>query len=233
MTLLQTLQSLSAVDHEWDTKGRQYQSIRKKLADTSELDAARAEKERLARLLAETGTTLRNAELLLSTLQQKVAEVERDLYGGRIRAPKELEALRADADQLKRQIATHEDEMLGAMGHIDELRTSLQQASESLDALEREWAREQQVLSGQAKVLRTRLLELQQERERLRAGVGGSDLALYDELRASKAGVALAPFRDGLCQVCRVMVPAYKVSVVSSGETVVTCDGCGRILVRA
>ncbi|MHB1296721.1 MAG: zinc ribbon domain-containing protein [Anaerolineae bacterium] len=233
MTLLETLQSLSAIDHEWDTKGRQYQVLRKKLSDTSDLDAKQAEKQRLTRLVAETSSDLRNDELELATLQGKAREIENDLYGGRVRAPKELDALRADGDQLKRQIGALEDRVLAAMGRVDELRTSLQQAGEALEALVRDQAREQPVLKEQALALRARLREVQQERELLRAGVGRSDLALYDQLRATKGGVALAPLRDGLCQICRVTAPANKVQIVASGEAVVTCEGCGRILVRA
>jgi len=74
------------------------------------------------------------------------------------------------------------------------------------------------------------LEELREERARLREQLDPAVLRLYDELWAKKGGQPLSPLRDRVCQTCRVTQPSHKAQMVLSGNEVVTCEGCGRIL---
>jgi len=60
--------------------------------------------------------------------------------------------------------------------------------------------------------------------------LGRAELRFYDQLRAKKAGMALSPMKDRVCQTCRVTVPTCKAQMVESRQAIVTCEGCGRIL---
>jgi len=103
-------------------------------------------------------------------------------------------------------------------------------ADEELLVFEQKWSAEHEALIQQHEKLRARLQQLKSDREKLRSGLERAELSLYDELRRDKGGMALAPMRDGVCQVCRVTIPSHKVRTVARGDTVVTCEGCGRIL---
>ena len=230
MTILQTLCRLQAVDQEWGEKGRLYQAVREKLTNPSELEARRATHEQDAQALAAARNTLRDAELEIASLTGKAKEVEKELYGGGVLSPRELEHLRQDSDHLKRHIAQLEDAALNGMSDVEARDRNVAQSERDLHAFEAAWAQERKTLTAQYQTLRARLQELQAAREQLRAALSAADLALYDELRAQKAGVALAPLKDDVCQTCHVMLPWHKARSVEQGTVIITCEGCGRIL---
>ena len=173
---------------------------------------------------------VRDSELELSSLRQKAQQTEATLYGGRIRVPKELEDLGRDLQVLQKRIAQLEDQVLLAMTEIDDLEAAAKRATDDLQVVERRWTEESASLTQQAEMLRPRLKELQASRGQLRGALGRAELALYDELRAKKGGVALSPMLNGVCQTCRVTIPSQKAKTAETGAGLVTCDGCGRIL---
>jgi uncharacterized protein len=232
VSLIQTALELHALDQEWDEKARLFQAARQRLGDRSALEAQREAQQRRMEESAHRKAKLRDAELELGSQQQKARDANAALYGGRIRAPKELEDLRQDSEHLKKRIAQLEDQVLAGMAEAEELEAMAKQGAAELQTAEARWNSEHQALLPQAEALRVRLKELQGLREALRSTLGPAELALYDELRTKKAGVALAPLKDGMCQTCRVTVPSRKIHLVETGQTLVLCEGCGRILYR-
>jgi len=230
MSPFELLVRLQSVDRDWDEKARLYESVKKQLADQSELVSRRTAHGRLADGLSATRGDLRDGELALDSLHERVRKVEAELYGGRVRSPKELENLRKDSEHLRRRISQLEDRVLLAMTQVDELEEAARQGEQELRAFEVEWQETRRSLASQHEALRTSLRQLQQMREELRGQLGRAELGLYDELRAKKAGMALSPVKDGVCQTCRVTVPTYKARMVESRRAIVTCEGCGRIL---
>lgn len=230
MSLTDMLQHLQSVDLEWDAKARQYQSISGQLGDQSKLEERRQSHRELADELASTRGALRDAELELSSLQSKARETEEALYSGRVASPKELEGLSKDLAVHRRRIAALEETALEAMTRVDDLSEAERRNAEELQSFEEGWTRERGALVSSYHTLRARLKELQEERARLRERLDPAVLRLYDELRAKKGGQALTPLRDRVCQTCRVTQPSHKVQVVASGDQIVTCEGCGRIL---
>ncbi|NLT72792.1 MAG: hypothetical protein GXX94_01160 [Chloroflexi bacterium] len=234
MDLIQVLIRLALVDEEWDDKGRRYQQVRELLGNPRELTDRQEAQAALVRDDAEARAALANLELEMESLQGRLSQVEKDLYGGTISAPRELENLRRDGDQLRHRIAQIEDQALALMAACDDLDVRVHDGAAALEAFESEWA----VLTADARetyqTLRARLQDLQSEREQLRQRVPAQEMALYDELRRTKNGRPLAPMRDGICQVCRVSVPRNKITIAEGGyDSVATCEGCGRILYQA
>lgn len=230
MSPFELLVRLQSVDRDWDEKARLYESVKKQLADQSELVSRRTAHGRLADELSATRGDLRDGELALDSLHERVRKVEAELYSGRVRSPKELENLRKDSEHLRRRISQLEDRVLLAMTQVDELEEAARQGEQELRAFEVEWQETRRSLATQHEALRTSLRQLQQMREELRGQLGRAELGLYDELRAKKAGMALSLVKDGICQTCRVTVPTYKARMVESRRAIVTCEGCGRIL---
>ena len=233
MNVVALLQRLHALDQEWDEKARRFQAVRAQLEDTSLLTSLRQADHDRREALAETQRRLRDAELEIEGLRAKARETQEALYGGRVRSPREVESLRQGGEQLKRRIGDLEDEALEMMARVEDLQAAIAEGAGALAAQEAEDRTERQALQGEYATLRRRLQELRDERVETRAGIGRAELALYDELRAQKAGGALAPFRDGYCQVCRVSVPSEKARLAEQGLAAVTCEGCGRILYHA
>jgi len=230
MNVVDLLLRLQSLDQEWDEKARRLQAVRAALEDQSALDALREAQADRERALASTRARLHSDELELASLRQKSRETQEALYSGRVRSPREVDGLRQGAEQLQRQIGALEDRALEEMASIEELEPAVESGARDLKQAEEQREAERGILLKEYESLRVRLQELRSLRSQVRAQCEASDLALYDQLRAQKAGMALAPVRDGRCQICRVSVPLEKAHLAEQGSAVVTCDGCGRIL---
>ncbi|GAA1867295.1 zinc ribbon domain-containing protein [Myceligenerans crystallogenes] len=59
-------------------------------------------------------------------------------------------------------------------------------------------------------------------------------VAMYERIRAHSGGMAAAPLREGRCEGCRLELPPGDLAAARAAapEQVVTCEECGRILVR-
>jgi uncharacterized protein len=232
MSRVQILVQLHQVDQEWDEKARRYQAVRAELEPDAALAALRESERGRAAHLERMRADLNDAELELEGLRRKVQEAQDALYGGRVRNSREVDNLRQGAEQLRERISQLEDRALAVITEIEEIEAAAVDGGREVAALERQHAESRPALVAEYQGLRARLQELKATRDTLRGQMPRGDLALYDQLRAQKGGVALAPLKGGLCQICRVSLPSYKVQMVEQCAEVVTCEGCGRILYR-
>ena len=230
MSLIGVLCELQDVDYEWDEKAGLYAQVRERLSSQPELETTREAQHQLDERLPKARAELRDVELELASLQARRKHIEEDLYGGRIRSPRELESLGQDNEFTRKHISESEDRVLLAMTELEDLQEAIAQGRKELDLLEARWADERGELVSQYQSLRARLQTVLDLRETLRKQLDSTTLALYDELRRSKGGQALAPAHERVCQICRVTVPPSKDAASRRGDSVVTCDGCGRIL---
>ena len=72
--------------------------------------------------------------------------------------------------------------------------------------------------------------ELETERETLAANVPEATIPLYLRLMKTKAGLALAPMREGKCEGCHMKLIASTVVAVQTAKEMARCEDCGRIL---
>jgi predicted nucleic acid-binding Zn-ribbon protein len=138
--------------------------------------------------------------------------------------------MQEEVEHLRVRSKSLEERTLDAMLAVEAAESEQTQAQEALDALTREQEtyhagllEEKDKLLGQAKVL-------QVKRQRSITELPWADLQAYERLRRSKAGVAIAAVRGGLCTGCRVAVPATVMRQARSGTELTPCPTCGRIL---
>ena len=62
-------------------------------------------------------------------------------------------------------------------------------------------------------------------------GMDASALGLYESLRTKKQGRAVARVERGICQGCRLTLPSHLNQRIRSGDTLIQCPSCERILV--
>jgi len=71
---------------------------------------------------------------------------------------------------------------------------------------------------------------LQNRRRDLIESVSPSVLEMYNRIARFRKGVALARANGDSCQACHVRIRPQVLSQIMSGECIVTCDSCDRIL---
>ncbi len=213
--------------HRRDTlaEAAQLVELREQLAELeSDLSIARKQHDELAREQS-------RLEGEIELLEQKVGREEGRMYSGAIANPKELGALQAEVEMLKKKRATLEDALLEAMVAKDQASATLESLQSEHDEIARR-ADELGAIVGRlfgeidAELARHRL-----QRDALSQQIPEQLLALYERLCASKGGVGAAALRDGTCEGCHTKLPAAEVERVRAEGGLQRCDHCRRILV--
>ncbi len=225
---------LQKVDLTWNKVRRRLLDIQKALGESEELRAARAQADQTETELHEWQAKQQDAELESRTLAERIAETDKQLMSGEIHVPKELEALQASADALRRQRSNVEDAAVEAMERVDELKVQAEEQRSTVSELEEEWASSQGDLRADEKKMKQNYVLLKRKRENLAASMPPGLLEKYEHMRKRRAGIAVAPVRDSECGVCHVSLPTGVVSALSSNrDELVLCTSCGRYLYLA
>jgi predicted nucleic acid-binding Zn-ribbon protein len=167
----------------------------------------------------------------MGILDAKIAKEEARLFAGSVSNPKELSALQAEVEMLKRQRSGLEDSLLEIMVNRDQMKETL----DRLTSERSQTAAEAGTLSDQVARLSKEIdAELQTHtaaRSEAAASMPSELLQLYEKLRDSKHGVGVAALVDGTCEGCHTKLPAKEVERLRAERGLQRCDNCRRILV--
>jgi predicted nucleic acid-binding Zn-ribbon protein len=222
---------LQKLDLNLEKARRKLVQLKQALGDSDELASARKTVADTEAELHRWHAAQKNAELESQALAQQIDAKDKDLMSGRVSSPKELEALQANVEALRRQRSTVEDSGVDALLHVETLNQQLATAQVSLRQIEDKWNGSQaELLQEDAKYKRI-YAQLKQHRDRLAQSLPPADLKYYEDLRTRKAGIAISPLQNGQCGVCHILVPTGVVSAARSRKNeAVTCPSCGRVL---
>jgi predicted nucleic acid-binding Zn-ribbon protein len=230
MSKAETLYRLQTIDLEIDERNRRLKEVEASLVGNEELQRVRQAVHDGERRLTRQRTKLRDRELEMQSLINKIVSVEDRLYSGRIKNPKELANFQEEVQYLKRRKGELEDQVLEDMIEVEESEASVTEQRERLARLEEDWQEAQARLSVEQTELIGRLSQLKAQRGALQRAIEAGDLALYEDLRRRRGGRAVVLLEGGLCQGCMVTLPTSKVQQARQGETLTLCGSCERIL---
>lgn len=200
-------------------------------AEREEVDRATAHLSDVRGRLASVRSKLRILELEVQSLQQKRAKVHADLYGGRIRNPKELEAMQEEVEALDRSRGRLEDEMLALLDQVERLEPEERSAVAAVEAAQAALERQTAWFQQTAREVERELVDLAARRAALVTDLDESLVRRYDRLRERKGGIAVVAVHNGICDGCHVVIPDRLLRRLEEDpETQAACDGCGRLL---
>lgn len=224
------LYRLQQIDLEIDKLNVRLDEIESILQDSSETRRLKGE-------LADAEThlrTLRNAaqsaEHAVVNQRQKITSTEAKLYGGQVQSPKELQDLQAESASLKRHLDTLEDRYLEAMLEQDDAQRIHDGLAAELEQTQAERRTTNAQLVDEQGRDSQRIQDLGAEREAALATISDEDLASYASLRERHSGVALARLRDDSCSECGMTLSAATQQTVRSGNELIWCSQCHRLL---
>ena len=230
MSKTRLLYDLQLIDLEMDARKTALTDIASRIGESEALDRARAalaeEEEHLAEL--ERGQRERESEA--DDLQAKAAIAEDKLYGGNVKNPKELASLQEQLKIYQAKMKELDDKTLNIMEQIETVEQGLSVKRDDLARMEVEWQAEQESLMREQSELSTMMSEMEGKRNELGSKVETPLLDLYHTLRQKRQGKAIAKVEQGICQGCRIALPMSELQRVKTGQTIVQCGSCERIL---
>lgn len=234
---VQELLALQALDTEAD-------QLRHRLAtlpERAEVDAARLAESQAAETLATIdeqrhalGRDVKRFQDEAASITAHVEEVEATLYGGTVRAPKELSDLQSEMNSLKRHRRDIEDQELEVMEQLEPLDTERAKVQATADAAADQREAASARLGAASEVLDGELAGLSEKRDEVAAELDEALLVTYEQLRKQFGGVAIAQLTSGRCSGCHLSLPAVDRDKIkrAPADAQVTCPECGRLLAR-
>jgi uncharacterized protein len=167
------------------------------------------------------------------SLEARAAAVEKTLYSGEVSSPRELTAMQADVEQLRRHRTRVEERELEVMEARDALDAELAEAEQRAGVVKAESDRLRAELAAQEAVIDGELGAETEAREIGAAGLPAPLVALYERCRAKAHGVGVARLAGSTCQGCHLTIPATEAERIrrQPPDQVSHCDNCGCILV--
>jgi predicted nucleic acid-binding Zn-ribbon protein len=231
MTSAADLFGLQEIDLARDSRRALIADIESRLDESEELVAAREGLQTAEGALLEAQRDQRALEAESQDLDAKIAPLEKKLYDGSIRNPKELTDLQKDVEALKQRRGQLDEHGLELIDRVEQAAAAVEAARRRLAEAERAWRQDVAELLATKERAEKEMARLEEERQRRTAGMDRSALALYEGLRPKKAGRAVARVERGACQGCRLSLPTHIVQRAKSASNLVQCPSCERILV--
>lgn len=163
----------------------------------------------------------------IQNVQQKISK-----YRDQMLAVKTNDEYRALGNEIKfaeETIRGFEDKILECMVKAEELENNIKSAEKSLAAERTDVEKEKNEARQRTAEDEKAVKELEPKRDELRAGIAEDVLRQYDRVFKAR-GYAISEARDQKCLACHVMLRPQVYNDIRDGNTVVTCDSCGRIL---
>jgi hypothetical protein len=224
------LYRLQQLDSQIDQLQARLHEIEHTLGDNSEQLEAERQAGQANALLDEALKTLQRAEGEVKAQRVKIEQTEATLYGGKVRNPKELQDLQNESAALKRYLVTLEDRQLEQMIAYEEAEEGHRLAAERLSQVHAQKSALSTKLTQEHTSISDEVRRLQDEHQAATSSVPEADLKLYNQLRQSRRGVAVARVTDTYCMACGSTLSAALLHAARSPNHLTRCDSCGRIL---
>jgi predicted nucleic acid-binding Zn-ribbon protein len=160
----------------------------------------------------------------------KIEQTESTLYGGKVRNPKELQDMQNEVAALKRFMSVLEDRQIEIMISVEEAEARYASSASELEDVISQLARKNSSLASEREDLIKEVGRMESERAASSSSIPPEDMALYEQLRLRRRGVAVSKVTDQACSACGSTLNASLLHVARSPSQIARCDVCGRIL---
>jgi len=209
------------------------------LPEQRELDELNEQRSGIAVTHAEAQASLdavtREQTKLETEIQQiddKVTHEQGRLYSGQVSNPKELSNIQAELDALRRRKSHLEDEELEVMERRESIEKEHGDLLTSMTDIEAKIADATARRDHASVEISEELTRLASERAQLVPTINAEVIALYEDIRARRGGVAVGALVDGTCRACGLpLSPAQRDEIKRSDDPIIRCENCRRLLV--
>jgi uncharacterized protein len=227
---LQRLWKLHEIDAaivEIRTRAAALDPGRKAQAELQALEAKHAEVGGKARGLSQE---LQDLELGQQGIADKLKRIERDMYGGKVTSPREVEALEKEIASLKRQRDANDERILELWETLPPAKEAAERLERQIEAKKAEVAEARKRAIEEKKRLEEEFARLTKLRPEATGGISPNLLARYDAIRQKHGGLGMAEVARGVhCGGCGTLLPERTLAGLKDDKSM-TCESCHRIL---
>ena len=213
----------------------------KELPERKEIEATKRKIQELDQALKvkesevhENNRTQKRLEDEVATVEERIENQKRKLYGGEVIAIKELQALEMDIDSLKERQIVIEDQIIEVMELNEPIQNEIQNLSTQKEENKENEANLSKVLQEAIKKIELRINQIKVEIVHLTNDLPNELISEYESLRSRPGHVGIAKLVNRTCNGCNLELPAVEVDRIKklSEDSIINCEECGCILVR-
>ncbi|MBX3053930.1 MAG: hypothetical protein KF753_20805 [Caldilineaceae bacterium] len=233
MNPIADLYRLQEIDTAWEKIRQRILQLQKFVGGSPKLNQVREQTQAAEIELNTIRKEQQDTELEANSLGERVRESEAILMGGQVQNPKELEALQANVESMRRHKETLDDRSVEALVKAESLAAKYASLQESLSTMEAEWTSTQATIEEELQRRKKEYVYLKNIRDEAVKTISAKYLEQYEYLRGRKNGIAVAKLEDDSCGACHMQLPVGVIGSVRRNEEMVSCTACGRILFAA
>ena len=197
----------------------------------AQLAANSASLESLKQRAKQLEVDRKKLELDVGTRQNSISRLKTQQY--ETRKNDEFQAMGHEIERYEKEIVQLEDQELELMLQADKLRAEVSAQEKMASAARDSINRQLHDLDEKGKTLQKQLEELTVERANLAGGIDEEVMERYQRLFVSKGDAAVVAVEHGVCTGCHMKVTTQTAVRAKSGNEIVSCEQCGRILYSA
>jgi uncharacterized protein len=197
----------------------------------AQLAATAASLESLKHRAKQLEVDRKKLELDVGTRQSSISRLKTQQY--ETRKNDEFQAMGHEIERYEKEIVQLEDQELELMVQADQLRAEVSAQEKTASAARDSVNRQLNGLDEKGSTLQKQLDELTVERGNLAGGIDEEVIERYQRLFASKGDAAVVAVEHGVCTGCHMKVTTQTAVRAKSGNEIVSCEQCGRILYSA
>ncbi len=231
MSRAETLYRLQLLDSEMDKAVKRAREIDAALKENQAVAHCKRELAAISAVLTRATSEFKLLELDAKGLETKTREEEERLYGGKIKASKEMVDVQHEVDSLKRRRAALDEKVMEAELAVDEARSTERNIQAALADATGKWQQDSVGIKKELADLRLKYAGLTEQRKAFVATIAAADQTTYANLRSKKPnGVAVSIVANAVCGSCGEAPSSHGMQQAKLGPGLVTCGNCGRIL---
>lgn len=185
-------------------------------------------------VLDEVGRRQAALEHELAVVEAKLAEDQARLYSGGVSIIRELQALQAEVDALKRRKGDLEDRVLEVLDEREPLDSGAAALAAEQESVFDEAVEVEGLVAAAQAEIDVQLAAEVDARAGAAGGLPPGVVAEYDRLRVRLGGIGAARLVNGRCGGCHLSLSASELDALrrEPPDALLCCEQCGRILVR-
>ena len=162
------------------------------------------------------------------THDQKISKLKSQMMEAKNN--EQYRAFQHEIDFAASEIRKAEDRILELMGEAEPLDKNVKAAEAALGTEKKHVESEKSAARERTAADQKEIDTLKSERLTVVAQITPSVVANYDRIRKGRAGVGITETVGGRCGRCNIVLRPQFFQDLKKGETIMTCESCGRIL---
>jgi len=176
-----------------------------------------------------------NALKMRRTLEQEVKDLEGRMARSKsrtteVKTNREYQALLKEVEDIKKTIASREDQILEHMETIERLDQEVKVSATELEKRKQQLQADKEKLEQQSQQVDVRIANLEAVQQEVRVRLDADVMKRYDFLVEKRHGSAVAPVENGVCKTCHLNLPPQKYIELQRDEAILNCPHCQRFI---